>query len=154
MILEVSEHAKIALIYESMNHSVYTKDRRINWGKMITNLTRADTGPPAIAGGKERKRKSFVYILPQFPYTMCVQQSRIEACTHPKVGRAGGQDDPVGADELSVCGQGDVHQALLLQKGVHHGEDGGPVVVPFEAVLLVARGARHLALPHTSLKKY
>ena len=56
--------------------------------------------------------------------------------THPEVRRAGGEDDPVGSDELTVGRECHVHQTLLLEQGVHHGDDGGPVVVPFQAELL------------------
>ena len=58
--------------------------------------------------------------------------------THPKVWGAGGEYDPVCPDELTVSGQRDVHQALLLQQHVHHGQDRRAVVVPLEAKLLSA----------------
>ena len=58
----------------------------------------------------------------------------------------------MGPDELTLRGQSHIHQALLLQQGVHHVDDGRLVVVPFQAVLLRhlrGRGARHpgLCLP-------
>ena len=56
--------------------------------------------------------------------------------THPKVWGTCRKDDPVSPDELPVSGERHVHEALLLQECVHHGEDGGPVVVPFQAELL------------------
>ena len=71
--------------------------------------------------------------------------------THPKVWRACWQDDPVCSDELTVSWQCDINQALLLQQRVHHGEDGGGVVVPFQAELLahaVTARPHHNTLGH------
>ena len=44
------------------------------------------------------------------------------------------------ADKLTVRGQRDVHQALLLKQRVHHVDDGALVVVPLQAVLLGGGG--------------
>ena len=54
----------------------------------------------------------------------------------------------MGADELAVRTERYIDQALFLQQGVHHGQDGGPMVVPLEAELLphpigAGSGGRH-----------
>ena len=40
-------------------------------------------------------------------------------------------------EELSIRGESHVDEALLLEEGVEHGEDGAPVVVPLQAELLL-----------------
>ena len=81
-----------------------------------------------------------------------IQVQGVWGNTYPKVGGAGREDHPVRPDELTVSGESDVHQGLLLQQGVHHGEDGGGVVVPFQAELLAhavtARPHHHTSLGH------
>ncbi len=48
----------------------------------------------------------------------------------------------MGPDELTLGTQGDVHQRLLFQEAVEHGEEGGPVVIPLQTKLLIV--CRHL----------
>ncbi len=45
----------------------------------------------------------------------------------------------MGPDELTLGAESDVDQGLLLEKGVEDGEEGGAVVVPLQAELLVTR---------------
>ena len=91
---------------------------------------------------------SVLMYLPTLDFSLCrIKKKHPGACnicspcgclTHPKVWGAGGEYDPVCPDELTVSGQRDVHQALLLQQHVHHGQDRRAVVVPLEAKLLSA----------------
>ncbi len=48
----------------------------------------------------------------------------------------------MGPDELTLGTQGDVHQRLLFQEAVEHGEEGRPVVVPLQTKLLIV--CRHV----------
>ena len=45
----------------------------------------------------------------------------------------------MGPDELTLGTQGDVHEGLLLEETVKHGEEGGPVIVPLQTKLLIIR---------------
>ena len=58
---------------------------------------------------------------------------------YPKVGWAGWENDPVGPDELTPGpdAEGHINQRLLLQEVVKHREKGRPMVVPFQAELLL-----------------
>ena len=44
----------------------------------------------------------------------------------------------MGSEELALGAEGDVHQGLLLELAVEVGDEGGLVIVPLQAELLVA----------------
>jgi len=55
-------------------------------------------------------------------------------------GAAGAEDDSVGADELTLAGQGHVAEATAIQKLGEHGLQIAMVVLPPQAVLLRQHG--------------
>lgn len=50
-------------------------------------------------------------------------------------------------DELTLRAECDVDEGLLLKEGVEDGEEGGAVVVPLQAELLVTRHLNNHAVP-------
>ena len=65
-------------------------------------------------------------------------QNKLQLELYLEVRRACRKNDPVGSEELALGAEGDVHQGLLLELAVEVGDEGGLVIVPLQAELLVA----------------